>query len=82
VVEANRTASALGLPGADIPEASTSDESTAERRAKEYRPLSRDQHRSAVLLDVLAKHKRSDWERLLGITDIEVPALVLVHQRV
>jgi hypothetical protein len=37
VAEADRTASALGLPGADVPEASTSDESTAKRRAEEYR---------------------------------------------
>jgi archaemetzincin len=33
---------------------------------------SRVQHRSAVLLDVLAKHRRSDWERLLGITDVDL----------
>jgi archaemetzincin len=36
-----------------------------------YNP-SRDQHRSAVLLDVLAIHKRVDWERLLGITDVDL----------
>jgi archaemetzincin len=33
---------------------------------------SRDQHRSAVLLDVLAKHTLSDWQRLLGITDVDL----------
>ena len=33
---------------------------------------SRNQHRSAVLLDVLAKHTQSDWERLLGITDVDL----------
>jgi archaemetzincin len=33
---------------------------------------SRDQHRSAVLLDVLARHKRSEWKRLVGIADVDL----------
>jgi archaemetzincin len=33
---------------------------------------SRDQHRSAVLLDVLAKHTLSEWQRLLAVTHVDL----------
>lgn len=33
---------------------------------------SRKQYHSTVLLDALATHKRPDWERLIGITDVDL----------
>jgi archaemetzincin len=33
---------------------------------------SRNQYHSTILLDVLARHKRADWERLLGIADVDL----------
>ena len=33
---------------------------------------SRDQYHSTVLLDALVRHKRPDWERLLGITTVDL----------
>jgi archaemetzincin len=32
----------------------------------------RDQYRSTVLLDALVTHKKPDWDRLLGVTDIDL----------
>lgn len=36
-----------------------------------YSP-SRDQYHSTVLLDRLARHKRPEWDRLLGIADVDL----------
>jgi archaemetzincin len=36
-----------------------------------YNP-SRRQYHSAALLDTLAQHKRPEWERLLGVTDVDL----------
>jgi archaemetzincin len=33
---------------------------------------SRRQYHSTVLLDTLARHKRPEWERLLGLTDVDL----------
>jgi archaemetzincin len=33
---------------------------------------SRGQYHSTVLLDALATHKRPEWERLLGVTDVDL----------
>jgi archaemetzincin len=33
---------------------------------------SRKQYHSTVLLDALARHKRPDWERLIGVTDVDL----------
>jgi archaemetzincin len=34
--------------------------------------VSRDQYHSTVLLDRLARHKRPEWDRLLGIADVDL----------
>jgi archaemetzincin len=39
---------------------------------KDAYDASREQYHSTVLLDALAKHKRPEWERLLGITDVDL----------
>jgi archaemetzincin len=33
---------------------------------------SRKQYHSTVLLDALVRHKRPDWERLIGVTDVDL----------
>jgi archaemetzincin len=40
-------------------------------REDAYNP-SRHQYHSTVLLDTLAKHKRTEWSRLLGVTDVDL----------